>query len=121
MSYDIAVWAGEPPASDDAAAARYAELCNLFEEPPEELPDPTVVAFMNDLLARYPDITEDGSEDSPWSIGPMKDDILGTFTYLPMRYDKFADAMGFIVERANAHQLVCFDPQQERLLTPAAG
>jgi hypothetical protein len=121
VSYDIAVWVGEPPESDEAAASRFAELGHLLEQPPRgAAPDSTVVAFADDLLDRYADITEDAGEDSPWSTGPLKNEILGSLFYFPMRYDKAEEALPFIVERATARQLVCFDPQTERLLTPPA-
>lgn len=120
MSYDIAVWVGDAPASHADAAERYAALMPLLEQPPAESQQPTLVAFADDLLARYPDITEDAGEDSPWSTGPLKNEIVGSLFYFPMRYSAAQATIPFIVERATAHDLVCFDPQTERLLTPAA-
>ena len=120
MSYDLAVWVGEPPASDAVAAERYAALVPLLEQSTGEEAHPTLIAFADDLLARYPDSTEDAGQDSPWSVGPLKSDIIGSFFYFPMRYGSVEEAVPFIVEHANAHDLVCFDPQTERLLTPVA-
>ena len=120
MSYDLAVWVGDPPESDQAAAEKYGAFVPLLEQPPSEPPHPTLLAFADDLLARYPDIDDEAGEDSPWSEGPLKSDIVGSFFYFPMRYGSVHEAVPFIVERAAAHKLVCFDPQTERLLTQAA-
>ncbi len=120
MSYDLAVWVGDPPESDQAAAERYAALVPLLEQPAPEPPHPALLAFADELLARYPDIDEEAGEDSPWSEGPLKNDIVGSFFYFPMRYGSVQEAVPLIVEHAAAHHLVCFDPQTERLLTPAA-
>ncbi|GAA2340223.1 hypothetical protein GCM10010431_74590 [Streptomyces kunmingensis] len=73
MSYDLAVWEGERPA-DDAAAAR------LFSDPLDPyigMDEPAVPraarieAFVAVFLRRRPDLTGDDDDDSPWSTAPL--------------------------------------------------
>jgi hypothetical protein len=116
----MAVWVGSRPDSDGAATGTFRALTELVEQGTDEQPHLTLIAFVDELLARYPDLTEDAARDCPWSIGPLKDEIIGSFLYIPMGYGSVEDVVPFIVDRATAHGLVCFDPQTERLLTPAA-
>lgn len=50
MSYDVAVWVGPRPASDEAAAQEYERLLEQAEQ--EEVSDaaPQIVAFVNDVM-----------------------------------------------------------------------
>lgn len=71
MSLDLAVWEGEPPASDKAAAATYAELYRRFIE--QEYPTPpteAIVRYVDTLLARWPDWAagdDVSTNESPWA------------------------------------------------------
>jgi hypothetical protein len=83
VSCDLAVWVSEPPTSDADAAESYAALATRLEEPPVEDSHPSLIAFVDDLLARYPDITDERREDSPWSTGPLRSEIVGPFFTSP--------------------------------------
>ena len=70
MSYDLAVWEGPRPSSDDEAAAEYERLMDQMDSDPDVAPSAPIVTFMNELLARWPALGEPGDEASPWAMGP---------------------------------------------------
>lgn len=70
MSYDLALWEGDRPGSDEAAAAVYKQLMDRMEFGDAADPSPAIRTYVEALLARWPDVTEDGGEDSPWADGP---------------------------------------------------
>ena len=72
MSYDLAVWVGARPQSDSDASAVYERLMDRMEAGDAEAePSPAIRAYVAALLERWPDITEDAGEDSPWADGPL--------------------------------------------------
>lgn len=119
MSIDLAVWEGPEPASDKEAVATFQELYERYIEheggtPPTE----SIAAYVNTLLARFPDLTElddEAVDDCPWAAGPLMDEASGPFLYFAMTRNKAAEeAWDFAVGAARAAGLVCFDPQSER-------
>lgn len=99
---------------------RYTELMDAMERDLDAAgrpdPAPELEQFADELLERYPDITSEEGEQSPWADGPLKGNIVGSLFYFSMTFSRAADALPFIVERAEAHKLACFDPQTEELL-----
>ncbi|WP_369524674.1 hypothetical protein [Streptomyces agglomeratus] len=61
MSYDLAVWVGERPADDAAAALCFTDLYDRYidTEEPAVPPVERIAAFVAALLERWPDLTED--------------------------------------------------------------
>jgi hypothetical protein len=45
---------------------------------------------------------------------------MGPFFYFALVPSKAGETVPFIVETARRHELVCFDPQQVKLLSPEA-
>ena len=78
MSYDLAVWEGERPVSDEAALAAYVEMMKRTEGVDSEPPSDRIRAYVNALLARWPDITTPDGDDSPWADGPLINNASGT-------------------------------------------
>lgn len=117
MSFDLAVWCGERPASDAAAAAVYEDLMDRMEAGEFEMePSPTIRAYVEALLARWPDIDEDAGEDSPWAVAPLMENAFGDAVYFPMVWSRADEASDFAARTAAEHGLVCYDPQRETLL-----
>lgn len=114
MSFDLAVWEGERPASDAAAAQTYERLMDALEAGEHEPPTPAITAFVQALLARWPDIDDD--ESSPWSASPLIGDASGSTFYTGVVWSRADEAGEFIAVTAREHGLVCYDPQSERLL-----
>lgn len=123
MSYDLAVWEGDRPADDEAATGFFRERVvpqleeyDLSNPVP---PTPRIRAYVEALLARWPDIKVVGNEvlneDSPWSDGDLMRDAIGWFVYFPMTHSRAAEASAFAAEVAQQHGLVCYDPQTQSL------
>ena len=87
-----------------------AEAVTLVE------PRPAIMAYVHALLDRWPDITEDAGENSPWSDGPVIGNASGNFFYFGMRYSMADEASEYAAELASRQGHVCFDPQLGRLL-----
>jgi hypothetical protein len=115
MSYDLAVWEGERPASDEEAGATFAELMDALEAGELDPPTERIEGYVAALLARWPDITTDDGEDSPWATGPLLAEAFGSAFYFPMTWSGAEEASAFAAQVAAAHGLVCFDPQTETL------
>jgi hypothetical protein len=120
MSFDLAVWEGERPVSDAHAAATFERLMDRMEAGDHEPPTERISAYVSALLDRWPDIDDDGGEDSPWADGPLIGNALGSSIYFAMVWSRAEEASAYAAQVAEEHGLVCFDPQSERLL-PAAG
>ena len=116
MSYDLAVWAGARPLDDDRAGEVYDELYERYLDTDDDLlpPAPTIAAYVEALLERYPD---DIDGDIVWASPPVLDEAAGPFVYLLMSYSRAEEVSAYAASPARAHGLVCYDPQGERLLT----
>jgi hypothetical protein len=108
------VWVGEAPATDAEARNTYLRMASEYLESDETFePHPALVAFCDELLSHWPDITTDAGDDSPWSDGPLANNITGPLFYFGMSYSQADDAIPWIVQVARRRGLVCFDPQSE--------
>ncbi|MEU8550559.1 hypothetical protein AB0C81_26860 [Streptomyces roseoverticillatus] len=116
MSYDIAVWEGDRPADDAAAVQCFRNLYDQYMGTNEQAP-PTraIVAFVAALLQRWPDLSEDAEDLSPWSADPLIGEARGPLIYFPMRYSMAEEASDYAAQVATAMSLTCFDPQEMRL------
>lgn len=116
MSFDLAVWEGPRPATDEEAAEVHERLMEQLESDESQPPTPAIASYVAALTARWPDLDAPGGEDSPWSVGPLISDASGgviTFGCVWSRADEVAEVASRI---AAEHGLVCFDPQSEQLL-----
>ncbi|GAB2910802.1 hypothetical protein [Streptomyces mayteni] len=116
MSYDLAVWDGERPADDKAAARALTDLYERYvdsdvEHPPTE----RVAVYVAALLERWYDLTDDEEDTSPWSTSPLIREACGPLIYFPMRWRMAEEASAYAATLADSMGLVCFDPQQNRL------
>lgn len=117
MSYDVALWAGPRPASDELAELEYERRADVLEEDDDlEPPSPVLVAFVEELLSVLPPLDESDDPASPWATGPEPGSVIGDFAYLTMTYPGARAALDTVVEIARRHDLVCFDPQDGVLL-----
>ena len=116
MSYDLAVWEGERPADDKAAARAFMDLYDRYIDIEADIP-PTerIEAYVAALLERWCDMSEDVEDSSPWSTGPLIREASGPLIYFPMRYSMADGASAFAAALADTMGLICFDPQYNRL------
>jgi hypothetical protein len=119
VSVDLAVWEGPPPVGDDEARATFADLCERYLDRPPSPPSKGIVDYVTALLARYPDLSDEGDDDVPWGSGPLLRNASGPILYVDMKLnDVFEEGWRYCVETAEAHGLVAFDPQAATLANP---
>lgn len=114
MSYDVTVWEGERPPSNDKAGTVFDELYARYLESENLAVPPTarIKAYAEALVERYPEETADG----PWVIPPVIDEASGPIIYLLMSYSRAGEVSEYAGQLARDHGLVCFDLQEEALL-----
>lgn len=78
-----------------------------------------IVRFVDDLLKRYPDVSERITETA-WADGPMIRDANGGFINFSIRWDYYDKVMPFVISTARRDGLNCYDPQTATYY-PAAG
>ncbi len=112
MSYDIVCWEGTRPMDDRSAALEYARLLDSAEWKRAAPPSSTMVEFLRQLTARYPDNIEEGGV---WAM-PLDDSVHGELALICVNYSNALDVIPFVVEVSAEHGLVCFDPQSDSLI-----
>ncbi|MBF4769537.1 hypothetical protein ISU10_17350 [Nocardioides agariphilus] len=116
MSYDLAVWEGAQPESDAEAAALFEDLMERRESGADSHePSLRIRSYVEALLKRWPDITDDEGEDSAWADGPLIDNAFGNAVYFSMTLGRAEQASEFAARLASQRGLVCYDPQTESL------
>jgi hypothetical protein len=116
MSYDLAVWEGDRPADDAAAPREFRRLYDRYIGSRDlQSPTPRIAAYVRALLDRYPDITSEAGEDSPWADGPLINDASGPFLYFTMVYSQCDEASAWAAQVAQDRGLACYDPQTGQL------
>ncbi|RVX46682.1 hypothetical protein EDD27_9576 [Nonomuraea polychroma] len=115
MSYDLAVWEGRRPATDEIAGDVYQALMELMDQDGETSPTPRISTYVQAVLERWPALEEvDDVDEAPWSVTP---EASGSIVYLCMMYSKAEEVSEFAADLAQEHGLVCYDPQM-RCLRP---
>lgn len=114
VSYDLAVWDGDRPFDNRAASSMYDELYERYLKSDDVVvpPAPRIVAYVEALVARYPD---DVDHSVVWASPPVIDEASGPIVYLLMSYSKAEEVSEYAAALAREHGLVCFDPQGECL------
>ena len=70
VPYDLAVWEGDRPANDSAAAAEFEALYERYIGSDETIePTERIVTYVAALLERFPDIDTDAGDDRQESSG----------------------------------------------------
>ena len=110
MSYDLAVWEGDVPSDDKAAAQEFEQLYErYFVESPRRA-HPAIRAYVEELTEKWPE-----DENGPWSAGPLIDDASGPIVYFAMVYSRADEVSEGAAQLAAEHGLVCFDANQGAL------
>ena len=118
MSYDLAVWEGEPPADAAAAVELFDELTDTLEADGPRRPTTRIIGFMDDVLERWPD-ENDERDEFPWAVAPvMPESASGGSVYLALSHHDLLDAMIADIGRlAREHGLQAYDPQAVALIS----
>lgn len=121
MRVEIGVFFTETPLTDREALQRYRVHRGEPNPDRSSEPMPGMVGFVTDLTDRYPRLESLPDEDranSPWS-GDF--DVSDGHVLIAMGGSQCADAVEFILELAEKHDLVCFDPKTRSILTAPPG
>ena len=113
MSYDLVVWAGGRPSSDEQASVEYQRRMHALESDDEQGAEPAAVirAFVDAALARYPALDDDSGDECPWATAPLLDDAVGDVIFVPLTYTGAEYAREELAAIASGLGLVCYDPQ----------
>jgi hypothetical protein len=117
VSYDLAVWEGEPPADDAVAGRVFEQLYSKYlEDEWQTVPTPRISAYVDALLERWVDLDEDDEEGlSPFAAGPVREEASGPIIYFAMSYSRAEEVSAGAAQLAAERGLVCFDPRLGRL------
>jgi hypothetical protein len=95
----------------DELAQKWLDGVGLDPEVDDPTPTPAIRAYVEALLDRWPDITEDDDSRSPWADGPVISNASGPFFYFGFVWSRADDACTTAAQVAAEYGLVCFDPQ----------
>lgn len=121
MSYDVGVFFTQRPHSDEAAGERYSAYCSDEDFSRLIEPSPRVAAFLHEVTGLYPeihDVPDEALDDCPWSASF---DVSDGHALMPMTYPQADVMVSFLVDLADKHGLVCFDPQTGKILSAPPG
>jgi hypothetical protein len=121
MSYSMMVFEGAAPRSDEEAIAAYGSMIERYEDGEAVEPTPAIRAYVEAVLGRWPDITDDEGEDSPWADGPLINDASGPMFHFALVFSSVEESIPFIVAEAERRNLVCVDPQGPPFVLAPAG
>lgn len=113
MSATFYCW--EPELGLDPGGADFRDRLKALHEGPQSAPSPTLLKFVDALLARYPDLTEvDPDDDNAtiWSDGPLQGNIIGNFINFGVIWSAYEAAQPWVRQVAHSHGLHFFDPQE---------
>lgn len=121
MSFDLGVFYTKRPHSDEDAGERYAAYCDGGDLAPWIEPSPKVAKFLKDLTGSYPqidDVKKKAIDDCPWSCAF---DVSKGHVLMPMVWSRADEMAPIIVKLAKKHGLVCFNPQQGKIVAAPSG
>ncbi|WP_148256543.1 hypothetical protein [Kribbella flavida] len=117
MSWVLVAWDGPVPASTDDAARILEELESSVDE--DDPPTDAVRGYIEELLARWPDITQDGGEDSPWADGPLIANASGRLFVFSLGVSSLTESIPYCIEVARRRGIVLYDQEQAEVYSPA--
>ena len=116
MTFFLAVWPERRALSDKDAARYYTQL---VEGRAPQAFDESVYGFSCALTGRFPDLEmiEDADLDSsPWASAL---EVAGSHILMAVRPELFSSVFPVILQLAEEHGLVCFDPQNTKVHLPS--
>jgi hypothetical protein len=117
MSWVLVAWDGPVPTNSADAARIFDELdASAVEDTP---PTDALRGYVEELLERWPDIIEDGSEDSPWADGPLIGNASGPLFVFSLAANTLEESIPYCTEVARRRGIVLFDQEQDEVYSPA--
>ena len=116
MSFDLGVWFSSRPMNNEEAAARYVALCDGNTDDIEA--NPAVAAFVTELTGLHPqidDVPDEDVDDCPWNCAF---DVSEGHVIMPMSWSRCEEVALLVLQLAQKHGLICFDPQSGEVHLP---
>jgi hypothetical protein len=113
MSYDVAIVTPPIPADDSAAWNELDALLASHGSVP-----PVLRTLHDQLIARYPclsSLPDDQLDDAVWSDGPLWNNFCHRGASLGVSSSRVEEVLPFLIETANAIDLVVFDLSAEQI------
>jgi len=118
VSFDLSFWHEDQPITLDQARHIYTRLCD--DDSTVVTAHPNVALFLAELTRHYPaidDVPEDKLDDSPWSCAFS---VTSGSAIVCMTWPAGTKLASFVIQLAMQHDLVCYDPQQDAVHSPAS-
>ena len=110
MGYQLVVWEGEKPETDDAAYEMCRDLMQRYFVGEGFEPTPAIREFVTALTDLWPDDPDNPAwEQGPWKFASLIDEASGPVLFLNMRFGRGERAAFRIAEMAAERGLVTFD------------
>ena len=116
-NFYLGVWRSDSAISAQDAAKRYAALAE-GQDVPSGFQE-AVYAFCSELTRHYPSIDmvlEEELDSCPWACALEVTDYHVIMALLP---DKYPTILPLVLQLADQHGLVCFDPQNAKVHLPS--
>jgi hypothetical protein len=116
MAWVLVAWDGAVPVGAHDADRIFEALESSIGD--DAAPTDAIRSYVEELLARWPDITEEAGEDSPWADGPLIDNATGPLFVFSLVADSLAESIAYCTEVAEHRGIVLYDPEQREIYSP---
>ncbi|MCD9875372.1 hypothetical protein [Streptomyces guryensis] len=116
MSFDLGFWWEAQPITPVEAARKYSAM--IAGEVGIANEHPALDVFFGELISRFPDLTEDNFETSPWAAPLYR---TSECLIAPISYPRQLEVSEFLLELANATGVTSYDPQSGNVHFPVSG
>jgi hypothetical protein len=116
MSFDLAFWYEREPSSPEQAAKIYDQLTDEEHGVVEQ--NPALGEFYQEVIATYGDLTEGGTEDTPWTSGVYRNEEC---VLTPIAWSRCKEVAPVLAAMATRHGLTTYDPQKCTVYYPSGG
>ena len=115
-NFYLGVWSGEDPPTHQDAARQYAAF---LERKQPAVFNEAVYTFYTELIRYYPNpdlVAEEDQDSCPWVSAT---EASGDFVQMVLKWERYAEVFPLVLQLAEKHGLVCFDPQNSNMHLPA--
>ncbi len=128
MSFDLGVWYSSQPLTAAEAEERYSAFHGnenwngngngIGNTDDQAATDERLTRFVDELTSRYPqidDVADDEIDACPWSL---TFELSSTHVTMPVMWARAEEIAPVVMEIADRHGLVCYDPQSRKIHLP---
>lgn len=116
MSFDLGFWWESQPILPGEAARKYSAM--IAGEAGVAREHSALDAFHGQLTSRFPDLTEENIETSPWAAPLYR---TSECLIASISYPHQSEVFGYLLELSNSNGVTCYDPQSEKVHFPKDG